>query len=191
MSDLVGRVAELERIVAGMLRGEDDLYPGRARREDDKLRSEIDRLAYDVEVVSFGLYDPAGSSASRAPADAEYIVATTNATLSAERVATDTASITWNFGTAAQAKANVVFGSTGSTACVGNDSRLSDSRTPTLHASSHRTGGSDVVWAPDSGWTAGTHSTKRSLATGDTLGDTQDFVITLVAQMLAEKWPVA
>lgn len=36
-------------------------------------------------------------------------------------------------------------GSTGTTVCVGNDSRLSDARTPTAHAASHKNGGSDEV----------------------------------------------
>lgn len=38
-----------------------------------------------------------------------------------------------------------VFGSSGGTFCQGNDSRLSDSRTPTAHAASHASGGSDAV----------------------------------------------
>jgi len=42
-----------------------------------------------------------------APADAEYIVGAAHGDLSAERVATDTATVAWDFGTAAQAKANV------------------------------------------------------------------------------------
>lgn len=37
------------------------------------------------------------------------------------------------------------FGTTSGTFCQGNDSRLSDSRTPTSHASTHQTGGSDAV----------------------------------------------
>jgi len=40
---------------------------------------------------------------------------------------------------------NVVYGSAASTACVGNDARLSDARTPTAHASSHITGGGDII----------------------------------------------
>lgn len=39
----------------------------------------------------------------------------------------------------------ITYGSSASTACEGNDSRLSDSRTPTSHASSHQDGGSDEV----------------------------------------------
>lgn len=42
-----------------------------------------------------------------APADAQYLVAAASAGLSAERVATDTASIAWDFATAGQAKADV------------------------------------------------------------------------------------
>ncbi len=37
------------------------------------------------------------------------------------------------------------FGTTSGTFCQGNDSRLSDSRTPTSHASTHQTGGADAV----------------------------------------------
>ena len=39
----------------------------------------------------------------------------------------------------------VSFGSTGTTACVGNDSRLSNARTPTAHAASHGGGGTDPI----------------------------------------------
>jgi hypothetical protein len=39
----------------------------------------------------------------------------------------------------------VAFGSTGTTACVGNDARLSDARTPTAHAASHGSAGSDPI----------------------------------------------
>lgn len=41
------------------------------------------------------------------PVDAQYLVGTANATLTAERVVTDTASVTWDLATAGQAKANV------------------------------------------------------------------------------------
>lgn len=37
------------------------------------------------------------------------------------------------------------LGTTGATAAAGNDTRLSDARTPTVHAASHATGGSDPV----------------------------------------------
>lgn len=47
-----------------------------------------------------------------APSTAEYIVAVLDAGLSAERAATDTTSISWDFGTASQAKASVIANST-------------------------------------------------------------------------------
>jgi endosialidase-like protein len=39
----------------------------------------------------------------------------------------------------------VNYGTTGITACVGNDSRLSDARTPTAHATTHKSGGTDSI----------------------------------------------
>lgn len=46
---------------------------------------------------------------------------------------------------AADRTLTVSFGTTGATVCVGNDARLSDARTPTTHAASHGSGGSDPV----------------------------------------------
>jgi hypothetical protein len=43
------------------------------------------------------------------------------------------------------------FGTTSGTFCQGDDSRLSDSRTPTAHKTSHATGGSDALTAADIG----------------------------------------
>jgi hypothetical protein len=40
---------------------------------------------------------------------------------------------------------SVTYGTTSGTACQGDDSRLSNSRSPTTHASTHQTGGSDAV----------------------------------------------
>lgn len=37
------------------------------------------------------------------------------------------------------------LGTSGLTACAGNDSRLSDARTPTAHAATHKSGGSDPI----------------------------------------------
>jgi hypothetical protein len=39
----------------------------------------------------------------------------------------------------------VAYGTTSTTAAAGNDSRLSDARTPTAHASTHASGGTDAV----------------------------------------------
>jgi len=50
-------------------------------------------------------------------------------------------------GTGTSAKVNIYanFGTSASTVCVGNDSRLSNARTPTAHASTHKGGGSDAI----------------------------------------------
>lgn len=102
----------------------------------------------------------AGGGGGGAPADAEYIVATSDGTLTAERVATDTATVTWDFATIGQAKANVVDGTTSTKGAVrlatdgdatsgravqGTDSRLTDAREPTAHATTHKSGGSDAI----------------------------------------------
>jgi len=87
----------------------------------------------------------AAGTGSGAPTTADYLVKTANAGLSSERVVTDTASLVWDWATAAQAKADVQFGTTGTTACAGNDSRLSDARTPSPHATSHKSGGGDAI----------------------------------------------
>lgn len=63
-----------------------------------------------------------GGGGGGAPTTAEYITSSTDATLSAERVLTNTASITWDFSTPGQAKANTAAGG-------GN---VSNSGTPTV-----------------------------------------------------------
>jgi hypothetical protein len=52
------------------------------------------------------------TSTGGAPADAEYITSSPNSVLTNERTLTNTPSITWDFSTAGQAKANVVGGVT-------------------------------------------------------------------------------
>jgi hypothetical protein len=51
-----------------------------------------------------------GGGGGGAPLDAQYITAAADPTLTAERVLTDTASITWDFSTPGQAKANSAAG---------------------------------------------------------------------------------
>lgn len=51
---------------------------------------------------------------------------------------------------AADRTLSVAYGSTGGTACEGNDARLSDARTPTAHASSHAAAGSDPLTLTES-----------------------------------------
>lgn len=70
---------------------------------------------------------------------------------------------------------SLTLGTTGSTAAAGNDSRLSDARTPTAHASSHADGGSDEISIDGSQVTSGTvayarhpvGTTANTLAAGD------------------------
>ena len=52
----------------------------------------------------------AATSASGAPTDAEYVTSSVNGTLSAERVLTDTATVTWDRTTPGQMKANAAAG---------------------------------------------------------------------------------
>lgn len=51
-----------------------------------------------------------GGGGGGAPTDAEYLVAKSDGTLSAERVATNTSNIEWDFGTSGQAKADLSSG---------------------------------------------------------------------------------
>ena len=48
-----------------------------------------------------------GGGGGGAPTDAEYLVGATHASLSAERLVTNTSTITWDLATAGQAKANL------------------------------------------------------------------------------------
>ena len=69
-----------------------------------------------------------------APTNAQYFTLTADATLSDERVLTFGTGLTATDGGAgAQYDVEVDYGTTAATACEGNDSRLSDSRTPTAH----------------------------------------------------------
>mgnify|MGYP006278923411 CR=1 FL=1 len=61
------------------------------------------------------------------------------------------------------------FGSTSGTFCQGNDSRLSDSRTPTSHKTTHATGGSDALTAADIGAAATSHTHAASDITSGTI----------------------
>jgi hypothetical protein len=69
-----------------------------------------------------------------APTSAQYFTLAADATLSDERVLTfGTGLIGTDGGAGAQYDVEVEYGTTQGTACQGNDSRLSDARTPTAH----------------------------------------------------------
>lgn len=70
-------------------------------------------MAWDKGTATLLCWDGAAwigcsSGGSGAPTSAEYIVAALHAGLSAERVGTDTTEIDWDFGTAGQAKLNLI-----------------------------------------------------------------------------------
>ena len=125
----------------------------------DNIINSIDNNNYlqikDGEIIGS---EPEGGGG--APDDAEYLVGSSNGDLTAERVVTSTATVTWDLATPSQAKANVPDASTTAKGVVelstsaettaglavqASDSRLSDSRTPTTHGSSHVSTGSDPI----------------------------------------------
>ena len=63
----------------------------------------------------------------------------------------------------------VSFGTSGTTACVGNDSRLSNARTPTTHASTHTAGGSDEIAVAQSQVTGLTTALSGKASTSTTI----------------------
>ena len=64
-------------------------------------------LVYCDGVNVYPVASGSGGGGSGAPTDASYLVGAAHALLSAERVVTDTATVTWDLATAAQAKAQV------------------------------------------------------------------------------------
>lgn len=75
---------------------------------------------------------------------AEYLLSTADGTLPNSRVLTASSSVSVTNATGTSTLA-CIMGTTSGTCCEGNDSRLSDSRTPTAHATSHRHGGADEI----------------------------------------------
>ncbi len=121
---------------------------GSAQSAADDAQADVDSLTGRVNTASA----------------AQVLVGATNSEFSAERLVTDTASITWDLGTAGQAKANAVAGSestagilrlaannesTASRPPQSNDDRMTNARTPTAHASSHGPLGSDKLKLDD------------------------------------------
>jgi len=107
-----------------------------------------------------------------APTSAQYFTLTADATLSDERVLTFGTGLTATDGGAgAQYDVEVDYGTTAATACEGNDSRLSDARTPTAHThalSDIQQGGAstgEVLKWNGSSWAPGTDNTGAGGAT--------------------------
>ena len=78
--------------------------------------------AVDAKFVPDAIAAAGGGGGGGAPPGAQYITAAADATLTAERVLTNTATVTWDFTTAGQAKAN---------AAAGGGGNVSNSGTPT------------------------------------------------------------
>ena len=71
-------------------------------------------------------------------------------------------------GTGKLAIAWIPTGSSGTTVCVGNDSRLSDARTPTSHASTHQSGGGDQISIAGLSGRGASNQTADQIATSGT-----------------------
>jgi len=70
--------------------------------------------AVDAQFVLDAIAAAGGGGGGGAPLNAQYVTAAADATLTAERVLTNTATVTWDFTTAGQAKATAVGGGGGS-----------------------------------------------------------------------------
>jgi len=76
----------------------------------DPLSARVAIGAVDAKYVADAIAAAGGGGGGGAPTTAEYVTAASDATLTAERVLTNTASITWDFSTPGQAKATAVGG---------------------------------------------------------------------------------
>jgi hypothetical protein len=79
---------------------------------------------------------------------------------------------------------SVAYGTSSTSACRGDDSRLSDARTPTAHKTTHATGGTDALTASDIGAAASSH-THGNITNAGAIGSTADqFVVTTTSGVL-------
>ncbi|RAI44697.1 hypothetical protein [Rhodoplanes roseus] len=77
--------------------------------DDGDIAVKIDVSPWQTWTKVAGAWVEQAAPGSGAPAGADYLVKTAQAGLSAERVVTDTGTVTWDWATAGQAKANVVL----------------------------------------------------------------------------------
>jgi hypothetical protein len=91
-------------------------------------------LAYCASDQKLYIYKPSGwvevgGAGGGAPTGAQYLTGATDSTLTAERVVTDTATVTWDLSTAGQAKANVPGGAFEAAGAITAHVALSDPHT--------------------------------------------------------------
>src|SRR6476646_9930340 len=85
----------------------DDLLP------PDRIQFDNARDPYSAR-NALGILDLGGGGGGGAPVDAEYIVAVDDPALTNDRALVNTATVTWDFATPGQAKANASVALTGS-----------------------------------------------------------------------------
>lgn len=85
----------------------------------------------------------------------------------------------------------VAYGTTGTTACAGNDTRLSDARTPTAHKTTHATGGTDALAPTDIGAAATSHTHAGTDITSGTIAAARLPVVRDVPVVLTDAGTVA
>ena len=79
----------------------------------------------------------------------------------------------------------ITYGTGASTACEGNDSRLSDARTPTAHAASHEDGGADEISVAGLSGLLATAQTPTSHASSHQDGGADEINVTGLSGLLA------
>ena len=111
------------------------------RRNDRPI--ELTRAS--AEIVAIGVAGSQGAKGDKGDTGTSGVAAAT----APVTLASNTVGLSTGAGLTTSAGALVVdFGSTASKVTQGNDSRLTDARTPTAHASTHASGGSDAVLTP-------------------------------------------
>jgi hypothetical protein len=143
---LFGRVTagtgRAEELTASDVRGLLEVY----------TTSEVDGLIENIELIpgppgNDGVDGADGDTGPQGPAGPNEVSGTTATALDGILRGTGTVvgTVTVSDGLSYSAGSlSVSFGNTSTSACVGNDARLSDARTPTSHKNTHVTGGTDA-----------------------------------------------
>jgi hypothetical protein len=94
---------------------------------------------------------PAAHKATHATGGTDALAPSDIGAVPASRLITAGTGLTGGGDLSVDRTLTVSYGTSGTTAAVGNDSRLSDARTPTAHKSTHATGGTDALSPSDIG----------------------------------------